>query len=86
MEPTTAPAAPEPARSIGGRIFDILSGFGLATILLLILGLLTFFATLEQVEYGLYPTLNKYFHWKSVFLIPELKDKMVPLILPGGYW
>jgi hypothetical protein len=86
MESATEPAAPKPARSLGGKIFDILSGFGLATILLLILGLLTFFATLEQVEYGLYPTLNKYFHWKSLVLIPELKDKMVPLILPGGYW
>lgn len=86
MEPATPPTTPKPARSLGGRIFDTLSGFGLATILLLILGLLTFFATLEQVEYGLYPTLRKYFDWQSVFLIPELKGKMVPLILPGGYW
>ncbi|RPJ34003.1 MAG: hypothetical protein EHM17_08260 [Verrucomicrobiaceae bacterium] len=73
-------------RPLAGRIFDLLSGFGLATILLLLLGLLTWFATLEQVEHGLYPTLNKYFHWKSVFLLPEIKGKMVPLPLPGGYW
>ena len=45
----------------------MLSGFGLATITLLLLGLLTWFATLEQVDNGLYPTLNKYFDWKSVF-------------------
>jgi hypothetical protein len=76
----------KPARSIAGRIFDVLSGFGLATILLILLGLLTWFATLEQVEHGLYPTLNKYFDWKSVFLLPEIKGKMVPLPLPGGYW
>jgi hypothetical protein len=86
MESTPNSQSPEPSRALGGKIFDILSGFGLATILLLLLGVLTFFATLEQVEYGLYPTLNKYFHWKSAFLIPELNDKMVPLPLPGGYW
>jgi hypothetical protein len=86
MEPPPIPASIKPPRTIGGKIFDLLSGFGLATILLLLLGLLTWFATLEQVEYGLYPTLNKYFHWQSVFLLPELKGKMVPLPLPGGYW
>jgi hypothetical protein len=73
-------------RSLAGRIFDLLSGFGLATILLILLGLLTWFATLEQVEHGLYATLNKYFHWKSLFLLPEIQGKMVPLPLPGGYW
>jgi hypothetical protein len=86
MESQSEPPQPKVNRSLAGRIFDFLSGFGLATVLLLLLGLLTWFATLEQVEYGLYPTLNKYFHWKSVVLIPELKDKMVPLPLPGGYW
>lgn len=93
METTSEPTIPateatsgKPPRSLAGKIFDLLSGFGLATILLLILGLLTWFATLEQVEYGLYPTLNKYFHWQSFFLLPELKGKMVPLPLPGGYW
>ncbi len=93
METTSEPATPaseatsgKPPRSLAGKIFDLLSGFGLATILLLILGLLTWFATLEQVEYGLYPTLNKYFHWQSVVLLPEIKGKMVPLPLPGGYW
>ena len=66
-------------------MFDVLSGFGLATITLLLLGVLTWFATLEQIDNGLYPTLNKYFHWKSLFLLPELNGKMVPLPLPGGY-
>ena len=86
MENDSPPTNQKPPRSIAGRIFDVLSGFGLATILLLILGLLTWFATLEQIDTGLYPTLNKYFHWKSVFLLPEIKGKMVPLPLPGGYW
>ena len=84
--PATPP--PKPIRSIPGKIFDVLSGFGLATVTLLLLGLLTWFATLEQVDNGLYPTLNKYFatDWKSIFLLPELNGKMVPLPLPGGYW
>jgi hypothetical protein len=82
------------SRTFPQKAFDILSGFGLATILLLLLGLLTWFATLEQIDKGLYATLNKYFHWRSVLLFPELKfeingvDKwiMIPLPLPGGYW
>ena len=86
MESPTAPTASRPQRSIAGKTFDVLSGFGLATILLLVLGLLTFFATLEQIDNGLYPTLNKYFHWQSPFLLPELNGKIVPLPLPGGYW
>ncbi|HSP43277.1 MAG TPA: cytochrome c biogenesis protein ResB [Luteolibacter sp.] len=86
MESTTADTAAKRPRSLAGRIFDVLSGFGLATILLLLMGVLTWFATLEQVEVGLYPTLNKYFHWQSFFLLPELKGKVVPLPLPGGYW
>lgn len=87
MENFSEPAVPpKPSRSIAGKSFDVLSGFGLATILLLLLGLLTWFATLEQIDKGLYPTLNKYFHWKSVFLLPEIKGKIVPLPLLGGYW
>jgi hypothetical protein len=86
METPSVVAPGKPARSIAGRIFDVLSGFGLATILLILLGLLTWFATLEQVEHGLYPTLNKYFDWKSFYLLPEIKGKIVPLPLPGGYW
>jgi len=96
MESTTEVITTKPPRSLGGKIFDVFSGLGLATILLLLMGLLTWFATLEQVEVGLYPTLRKYFHWQAVFLIPELNGKTVgiplprlftiPLILPGGYW
>jgi hypothetical protein len=86
MEIQSEAAPGKPSRSIAGRIFDVLSGFGLATSLLILLGLLTWFATLEQVEHGLYPTLNKYFDWKSFYLLPEIKGKVVPLPLPGGYW
>ncbi|GAA5116411.1 cytochrome c biogenesis protein ResB [Luteolibacter yonseiensis] len=88
MEITETPPPNKASRSLPGKIFDVLSGFGLATITLLLLALLTWFATLEQVEHGLYVTLNKYFatDWKSIFILPELNGKMVPLPLPGGYW
>lgn len=68
------------------RVFNFLSGLGLATVLLLILGIQTWLATLEQIQNGLYPTLTKYFDWHSWYLIPEINGKMVPLPLPGGYW
>jgi hypothetical protein len=80
--PETTARAVSPAK----RVIDFLSSLGLATVLLLLLGVLTWFATLEQIDNGLQPTLEKYFHWKSPFLLPELKGKLVPLPLPGGYW
>ncbi|MES2996808.1 MAG: cytochrome c biogenesis protein ResB [Verrucomicrobiota bacterium] len=88
MEPTTGyerkPGAAKPSWPL--RIYRFFSSLGLATILLLILGLLTWFATLEQIDNGLYPTLNKYFHWREPFVLPELYGKTIPLPLPGGYW
>ena len=89
MENPDTPSPAKAPRSIAGKIFDVLSGFGLATITLLLLGVLTWFATLEQIDHGLYPTLNKYFHWKALFLLPDIRinGKLVPLPpLPGGYW
>ena len=72
------------------KIYDFLAGFHLATITFLILLLLTWLATLEQIDNGLYPTLNKYFSWKSPWLIPdmvpEINGKKLPFILPGGYY
>jgi hypothetical protein len=72
--------------SFARRFFDWLSGFGLATSLLLLLGILTWLATLEQRDSGLYATLNKYFDWKAPFILPEINGKTVPIPLPGGYW
>jgi len=86
MDLTKPPTSTKNKRSLLWKVFDLLSGFGLATTTLLLLGLLTWFATLEQIDNGLYPTLIKYFDWKSFFLLPEINGKMVPLPLPGGYW
>jgi len=81
----TVPPAKPPA-SLAARALAILSGFGLATINLLLLGVLTWLATLEQIDSGLYPTLNKYFHWRALIVIPEINGRIVPFPLPGGYW
>lgn len=68
------------------RVYDFLSGFKLATFTILLLFLLTWLATLEQIDNGLFPTLRKYFSWQEPWLIPELNGKKVPIILPGGYY
>ncbi len=82
----TSVAPSVPSLTLARRVFDFLSGFGLATALLLIMGLLTWLATLEQVDHGLHATLRKYFDWRALFVLPEINGKQVPLPLPGGYW
>lgn len=74
--------------SLFNKIISFLAGFKLASILLILLLLLTFFGTLEQVDYGLYPTIQKYFSWESFIVFPELRinGKLVPLPLPGAYY
>ena len=73
-------------KSVFRAIYDFLSGFKLATVLLLLLLVLTWLATLEQIDHGLNQTLHKYFSWKSPYLIPEVNLKKIPIILPGGYY
>lgn len=80
------PAAAKPARSWPVRVLDFLSGMKLATVLLLLIGILTWLATLEQIDNGLHATLNKYFDWQAFWLVPEIEGQMLPVILPGGYW
>ncbi len=48
--------------------------------------MLTWLATLEQVDSGLHHTLRKYFHWQAFYLVPEIYGELLPLVLPGGYW
>lgn len=87
-QPASANAAPRSSKRGGffAAAYRFLSGLGLATVLLLLLGVLTWLATLEQIDNGLYPTLNKYFHWQSPIVIPELYGKTIWIPLPGGYW
>ncbi|QTN31844.1 cytochrome c biogenesis protein ResB [Akkermansiaceae bacterium] len=90
METKNDRTKPEGGKSSFRKIYDFLSGFHLATVTLLLLLLLTWLATLEQIDNGLYPTLNKYFSWKSWYLIPdmvpEINGKKLPFFLPGGYY
>ncbi|MGB6222428.1 cytochrome c biogenesis protein ResB [Haloferula sp.] len=74
------------SKSLPIRFWKWISGFGLATTLLVVLGVLTWLATLEQVDHGLLATLRKYFHWREWYIIPEINGKTVWLPLPGGYW
>jgi hypothetical protein len=91
---TCAPMSSAAPPSIPARIFKLLSGFGLATSLLVILMLLTWLATLEQVHHGLHTTLQKYFHYSEFWVRPDAavifsklagQDKYLPP-LPGGFW
>lgn len=73
-------------------VFDFLSGYGLATGLLVLLMVQTWLATLEQVQSGLYPTLEKYFNVRNFLVFPDagiidenLGGKRLPP-LPGGFW
>lgn len=73
-------------KSRARRVYHFLSGFHVAVATLLMLFVLTWLATLEQIDHGLYPTLKKYFSWESLFLVPEINGKTVPIVLPGGYY
>jgi ResB-like family len=86
MDPSPPPLPVKTPRTVFAAVYDFLSGLGLATVLLLLLGVMTWLSTLEQVDNGLYATLNKYFHWKAWYVLPEINGKTVPIPLPGAYW
>ena len=67
-------------RKIFNGVVNTFSSLGLSVVLLLLLGLLTWLGTLEQVEHGLYDVQKKYF--ESFFLIHD--SGPVPLPLPGA--
>ncbi len=73
-----------PAKSYPVRVFDVLSSFGLAIIVLSFLLIITLLGTLAQKDMGLLDSQRLYF--ESWWLIHDLKlGRMVlPLPLPGG--
>ncbi len=73
-------------KSIGARVVGIVAGFPLACTCLLLLGLLTWLGTLEQVDHTLLATTKKYFNYRTLYLFPEFNDKTVPIPLPNGFW
>ena len=48
----------------------------------MLIGLLTWLATLEQIESGLHATLRKYFDWRAAYVVPEIRGELLPVILP----
>ena len=79
-----------------GKVVNFLASLQLATLLLLLLFVITWFATLEQTVNGLKPMMDKYFNWKELFFFPEIgkplqKDgALVPIKVyfpvPSGFW
>ena len=67
-------------KSIASRLLDVLGSLGLSCVLLILLGLLTWLGTLEQVEFGLYEVQRKYF--ESFVLVHDWNG--VPIPLPGA--
>ncbi|MEW6742405.1 MAG: cytochrome c biogenesis protein ResB [Planctomycetota bacterium] len=61
-------------------LLQFLSSFGFACILLFLLLVLTFFGTLQQVDYGIYDVQKKYF--ESLFVLDDTLG--FPLPLPGA--
>ncbi|MEM7305617.1 MAG: cytochrome c biogenesis protein ResB [Planctomycetota bacterium] len=61
-------------------LINVFSSLGLSCVLLLLLALLTFLGTLEQVDHGLYEVQKKYF--ESFFLVHD--SGAVPIPLPGA--
>lgn len=64
------------------KLFDYLSSYGFACIILILMTFLTLFGTLEQAESSLYDVQNKYFN--SFFLVHDLFNA-IPVPLPGVY-
>ncbi len=60
---------------------DIITSYGLAATVLLLLTVITLFGTLNQVEESLYDSQKKYF---ESFWISDTVGK-IPIFLPGGY-
>jgi hypothetical protein len=73
---------PEPgSEPFGWAVIEFFSSFGLATVVLFFLFVITWLGTLEQIDHGLFDTQKKYF--ESAFLIHKAYD-VIPLPLPGG--
>ncbi len=68
--------------SVPRVLFKFFSSYGFAVVIMTLLLVLTFFGTLEQIEYGLYDVQHKYFN--SPFLVHWMFG-IVPIPMPGGY-
>jgi len=69
-------------KSVTERTIRFLSSYGFAAMLLLVLLVLTYLGTLEQIDTGIYHVQKKYF--ESLVLVHWIDGK-VPIPLPGAY-
>src|SRR3954471_6561120 len=83
------------APSLSLRIIKVLSSFGLATVVLALLLLITYLGTLEQLEHGLFDSQRKYFESWWITSIDlgcclramhfDYKGALnLPVLMPGG--
>lgn len=68
------------------RVLDVLAGFHLASVLLLLLGVLTWLGTLAQVDMSLYDVKREYFSWETFFVRPMYNGYHLPIVLPNAFW
>jgi hypothetical protein len=98
-QPAPLPVSQPPSHPLA-KLIAFLSSFGLATVVLALLLLITFLGTLEQAEYGLVASQARYFEsffvdridigacWRALALnaYADIGNVTFPLpILPGGY-
>ncbi len=62
-------------------LFQLFTSFKLATVVLILLTLITLFGTWAQVDIGLFAAKAKYFH--SIYVQHDLFGR-IPIVLPGG--
>lgn len=75
---------PKSVRSPLTIVLALLSSFGLATVTLIFLLIITLLGTLDQVDNGLFESQKKYFDSFIVWGVTFGKTN-VPIILPGGF-
>src|SRR5688572_17410790 len=73
-----------PSKSIPARIFQVLASFGLATIVLSFLLLITLLGTLSQKDIVLLDSQRLYFDSWWVWHDFKIGGMLIPTILPGG--
>ena len=68
------------------RTLDFLAGYHLASVLIVLLGILTWLGTLEQVDLSLLEVKKKYFSASNFWVRPTYNGYDLPLVLPTAYW
>lgn len=73
-----------PSKSIPAQIFSFFASFGLATIVLIFLLIITLLGTLSQKDIGLLDSQRLYFDSWWVWHDFKIGSMLIPMLLPGG--